>query len=884
VATTNTSSAAIVDTVVESRADVAPQLRTLLLTDLCNSTELVEKLGDARSAELFQAHDRLVLELQRRWRARLIDRSDGLLLLFERAVDGLGFALDYVRGLRDLGKEHGTELQARAGLHVGEVLTWQNSSEAVNLGAKPLEVEGLAKPMAARLMTLARPGQVLVSAVAEPLAHRAARELGPRGEQLLWKSWGRWRFKGVPGAQEIFEVGEAGLAPLRVPRNGPKAWRDIPLWRRPPALVAEAAVLAGLAVGTWFATRPQPAIAFAERDWVVVGDLRNVTGDARLDDALEQAFRISLEQSRYVNVLSDLKARDTLGRMQRPANTTLDRAIASEIALRDGARAVILPTVAEVGGHLRVSAEVIDPHTQTTVYAAYADGKGAGSALASVDDVTEELRQKLGEALASVQKDSEPLPQVTTSNLDALKAFALGQQAYARSQYADAMKLYAQATDLDPQFALAWVAQAKANFAMLNASAAMAPLKRAQALRSRLAPREALYLDGWSAELEAPVQALDRWKLMAKLYPDAMNANGNAAIRLERDGQWAAAIPYAQHAALPQSDVRGFALSQVARSQTAQGDIKAAIETLGQAIASGDRVSYALRARAFAVLRHFDDAEADLRRGGVEPVDADYLRTAFFIDQGRFPDASRAAENVDTLMQKTPDDSRPGARLSRVAAEYLAGDSGAASRNLNALAKDLENGLPSSQPSAAQEDIGVASNAAEFAVRLGDPDLAQRLLDAAKGRPEAALTDNAVRLAVVHARLLLSKGQAKQAIEELQARSTPESPISLHAALMDAQAQAGNLDAAIQEARWLQAHRGLAYSEQSGYSSVRTLNVAQTTLAFLQEAEWQSKLGRSQDAQKALAAFDARWPISKLPDYLRKRRDAFAAASSMGGF
>ena len=94
-----------------------------------------------------------------------------------------------------------------------------------------------------------------VSAVAEPLAHRAARELGPRGEQLLWKSWGRWRFKGVPGAQEVFEVGEAGLAPLRIPRNGPKAWRDIPLWRRPAALAAEAALLAGLAVGAWFGAR-----------------------------------------------------------------------------------------------------------------------------------------------------------------------------------------------------------------------------------------------------------------------------------------------------------------------------------------------------------------------------------------------------------------------------------------------------------------------------------------------------------------------------------------------------------------------------------------------------------------------------------------------------
>src|SRR5690606_174321 len=77
-----------------------PQVRTLLLTDLCDSTSLVEKLGDNAAAELFRAHDRLVLELQQRWHGRLIDRSDGLLLLFERAIDGLGFALDYARGLR----------------------------------------------------------------------------------------------------------------------------------------------------------------------------------------------------------------------------------------------------------------------------------------------------------------------------------------------------------------------------------------------------------------------------------------------------------------------------------------------------------------------------------------------------------------------------------------------------------------------------------------------------------------------------------------------------------------------------------------------------------------------------------------------------------------
>ena len=78
-----------------NQAPDAPLLRTLLLTDICDSTEFVEKIGDVATGQLFRQHDQLVLELQQRWRGRLIDRSDGLLLLFERPIDGLGFALDY---------------------------------------------------------------------------------------------------------------------------------------------------------------------------------------------------------------------------------------------------------------------------------------------------------------------------------------------------------------------------------------------------------------------------------------------------------------------------------------------------------------------------------------------------------------------------------------------------------------------------------------------------------------------------------------------------------------------------------------------------------------------------------------------------------------------
>ncbi|MDW7601948.1 putative peptide modification system cyclase, partial [Stenotrophomonas maltophilia] len=319
----------------------SPQLRALLFTDLCDSLQLVERIGDVAAANLFQEHDRLVLVLQHRWNGQLIDRSDGLFMLFERAIDALGFALDYQRELHALGQQRAIELRARAGLHVGDVLTWENSAEAVRAGAKSMEVEGLAKPMAARLMMLARPGQILLSAVAESLTRRATDALGERGTRLLWKSHGRWRFKGVPVVQEVIEVGEIGSAPLRMPRANAKARRDLPLWRQPLVLAAEGLVLTVVVLGGWLLLRPEPAIAFAERDWVVLGDVDNLTGDPIFDDSMRHAIRIALEQSRYVNVLSEGKIRESLEMARLSGDTRLSRDTAANVAVREGARAVL---------------------------------------------------------------------------------------------------------------------------------------------------------------------------------------------------------------------------------------------------------------------------------------------------------------------------------------------------------------------------------------------------------------------------------------------------------------------------------------------------------------------------------------------------------------
>jgi len=830
-----------------SGADESPRLRTLLLTDLAGSTELVEKLGDVAASELFREHDRAVLELQRRWRGRLIDRSDGLLLLFERPIDGLGFALDYVHALRELGKARGLQLQARAGLHVGEVLTWSNSDAAVEAGAKPLEVEGLAKPLAARLMQLARPGQILLSAVAEPLAHRAARELGERGEHLLWKSHGRWRFKGMPEALEIHEVGEVGSAPLRAPRGDGKAWRDIPLWRRPAALATEALLLLAFAVGAWYVTRPQPAIAFSERDWVVVGDLRNLTGDARLDESLQQAFRISLEQSRYVNLLSDLKVRETLQRMQRPAGAAVDRAIGSEIAQRDGARALLLPTVAEVGGRLRVSVEVVDPRTQTTVYALSADGKGIGSALASVDEVTDQLREKLGEALQAVEENSVTLPNVATPSLDALKAFAVARKVVNTTRDREqALGLFRRALELDPEFALAHSDMADLYSGLGEVAKAAEERRKALAIPQRLSSQERARIELLQRQYDAPMSYFQKAEEYLALYPDDYRLAARlAANQWHHLNDFRLAEASRRRAMKPQAEnlqVNRYGLGIILLGQERYDEALAEFRRAHQNGFTGHNEMYA---RVYDALGRHEEADKTYLAGhnGRDGWTGE-AGVVTSIDRGQWLTAMETARAWEQQAD-TVDDVLEGlrARAAVASVAVLSGETHAI-REVDALrdaiqahTKEVDAVYPPASCElrllvgllgAYKNDAGIVADALHdtqdsramreypTVVQLQQAVLAEQ--ERLAGRPQAAVS----RL-----RPLVKEDAAL---------------VAVHWALMRAEGDAGNAEAAQLQAHWLATHRGRVFTESTTTDVLMFFNAAVAVEAL--QAERQIKTSR----------------------------------------
>ena len=170
-------------------------------------------IGDAAMTGHWIAHDRAARELLRTWRGREIEKTDGIVAVFDSAADAAAFAVDYHRALAALGMP----FKARAGVHVGPITLRENSPADVAVGAKRFEVDGLGVSIAARVMSAAAGGQTLLTAAA-----RSALGESP----LRVQSHGYWRLKGVHDPVELFEVGDA-QAPFTPPPDEDKAYRVV---------------------------------------------------------------------------------------------------------------------------------------------------------------------------------------------------------------------------------------------------------------------------------------------------------------------------------------------------------------------------------------------------------------------------------------------------------------------------------------------------------------------------------------------------------------------------------------------------------------------------------------------------------------------------------
>lgn len=846
---------------------ISSVLRTVLLCDWADSTHLIDTLGDARAVGLMQKHDQFVRDALLQTNGRLIDKADGILALFERPIQALDFALRYQQQMRVWGAEYQQPIQARIGIHVGDVMTWENLPDQIAAGAKPLEVEGFAKPVAARLMSLAMPGQILLSGMAQSLAQRAQLELGERGQKLRWILHGRYNFKGVPAPMLVHEVGDAEYSPLRAPPSTQKAWKEIPIWRRPPVLLLEAILTTGLIGGfIWSTFQSTPAIAFYERDWVVMGDVQNLSREKLFNDSLDTAMRIGLEQSAYVNVISDTQEEEALKRMQREGQA-IDRQTGAELALREGAKALILPTLTEVGGHLRITAEVIDPNTGVTVYTESAEAKNADAVLPALDSILEKLRTRLGEPVNLMDERSRPLQQVTTPSIEALRAYSLGLEAKRENRLVEARSLNLTAIKLDPDFAMAYITLGALDFIEDDYTSADANWKIAQTKRNRLTLRETMWLDATSSVFSSPKTMLPKWRLLAAMYPDEYAAYYNYAyFSAHSNLDYQSSLDFlkpAYTARNPKQAGAYYLKGILSLALNNPNDAKLAFEKAQTMNPSGYNSDHAA---LYAIQRNYDAAIKMLAERDSSDTKAPSLfqeedKMTYEVDSGKLSEAIKHIEAIEQIAKIESPVLLPVYRGMQLSLRSYAPDPGF-SADLKSYIAEMKAALQSQTHNAERNDSTFNLLAAGLmAANTGDLANAKEIRKLTQlevqrsGQP--VLTSMAICL---DAGILLAEGKGKPAVTLLDTHIAGGHELYYsHALRLRALIVSTQDKRALKEAEWLVANRGRAYIEFNNHSMWKPSNIVESNLASLSASNIEKRLGMAPEAERRRAAFLAVW-------------------------
>lgn len=360
-------------------------------------------------------------------------------------------------------------------------------------------------------------------------------------------------------------------------------------WRIALAVAAAFAISAASMAGLylrWKKTR------LTEKDTLVLADFLNSTGDPDLDNALKYGLRAQLEQSPFLNLLSDQQVSDELRFMAQKPDEHLTSDLARELCLRIGSKAVLNGSISSLGSHYAISLSATNCQTGTLLGTEQSEAADKEHVLTALGASAVKIRQKLGESLASIQKFDVPIEQVTTSSLEALRAYSLGMKYVTADDYRKALPHFQRAAELDPNFAAAhmrvanaiWQGGGQGSIAE-QGSIADENIDKAYALRDRVSRREYFQITqkhfGQQDDVEKAGSETELW---AQTYPRDAEAHYILADVAMWKGNWQEAVKHGQLSVeFNPTDNRNY--YNLAVSQLALDQLDAAKKTCDQAVA-----------------------------------------------------------------------------------------------------------------------------------------------------------------------------------------------------------------------------------------------------------------------------------------------------------
>jgi|HubBroStandDraft_4_1064222.scaffolds.fasta_scaffold01963_2 serine/threonine protein kinase/tetratricopeptide (TPR) repeat protein len=375
------------------------------------------------------------------------------------------------------------------------------------------------------------------------------------------------------------------------------------------ATIGAAVVALAVVIGGSLYWRSHRSVPLGQKDTIVLADFVNTTDDTVFDGSLKQALAIQLEQSPVLNVLSDRRVGATLKLMNRPPDERLNYEVALQVCLRSNSKALLEGSISSVGSHYLIGLKAMNCQTGDTLASAKAEADNREDVLKRLGDAGNQVREKLGESLASVQRYNKPLDQATTSSLDALKAFSEGRHLQWKEGDAASVPFHKRAVGLDPNFARAYASLGMAYSNLGDTGAAMENFTKAFELRDRVSDRERFYIETCyysfvTGELPKANQSYHEW---IAAYPDDYVPYANIALNEFALGEYEKAAESSRQA-LRLAPESGAAYSNLMGAYVSLGRLDEAKATYEQALPKTPDVEYLHETRYYLAFLQGDEA------------------------------------------------------------------------------------------------------------------------------------------------------------------------------------------------------------------------------------------------------------------------------------
>ena len=233
-------------------------------------------------------------------------------------------------------------------------------------------------------------------------------------------------------------------------------------------------------------------ITLVSTDTIVLADVDNRTNDPVFDDALNNALRYEMEQTPYLNLLGLDKTSATVGQLKLAPTSKITPEIARQICSKTNSKMVISDSIADAGNRYHLEITALDCGSGVTLAEERTDINARNQVVDQLGATAVRLRRKLGEPTESLARFNQPLGKATSDSLEALQTGAEGNKLYLAGNAQGALKLYQQAVELDPNFALVHGRMGVAYLFLGHTELSAASYTRAYQLRDRLTERDRL--------------------------------------------------------------------------------------------------------------------------------------------------------------------------------------------------------------------------------------------------------------------------------------------------------------------------------------------------------------------------------------------------------